>query len=1307
MKQIFLLLLAATSSIGVFAQGEIPVNMYTGTPDIRVNLYTLTDHDLSENFSMVYNINKYHIQGNYGTGWELVVGGSVTRVVRGLPDDFSDATRTGWLYANNFSNVLSFSNAADLSSTTYADETSDYNYINNLGYLKDTEPDLFSFSAGGISGKFMFNNSGGISLIPYQDLLIVPIYSGGTFPNPIIGWTITTNTGITYTFNETCAFSKQLTKTDNVANQYDETPLTLFDREYNQYKTTVNYTGAWMLSSINSYTGAALNYMYTGPVVVTNNGRMAQLFDAFAYSTLMTETLSTTTKRAYKITTSNGMWTNIDFGSINFYDPLRSQTKPFKSFVFSYNANQLTSIQEAGQCLKMAPYKFDYEQPDPFFVVSGTDQWGYPLWTNYLWTKPYSRLLPTIYVYPNKPLNERYRTSRITPYSGTEIILNGDGRSTGIGATWGALSRIVYPSGGESDFVFQGNNYYDATAQKDQYGGGIRLGSVTYYDGVNPQANITKSFVYTDANGHSSGRLINRPAFAVPVWEFYAPKITGNYNSSGIERTFSTLYNNGALPIAPLWRELTMVTNFDISGGETTTQGSTVGYTQVTVMRPGSGKAVYNYYVPAVYGDAATGTNPTDWVPTKMKFVRPSNLDMSILRTDINWDGSTPPAFSGEWSYPTFPSPYYDYERGLVWKKSEYNNSNTLIRTTQTSYQYIFKNNSPTTIKCLAYDLFANSKPNIYLYGAYTQLADLAKVIQTETVTTYDENNSSSNAIESVQNFYNSSYHRYVSQVKSTSADGTIYGTSFKYVQDYPYTGGGNPSDSTLWMIQSLKSLNRNSTVIEQINTVQPVNGTEQTSGAMLYKFRPLSGSNLTPFPRYQLAFRPSSLYTGFNPSNSTGNVFNYENTLYLTVSTINEYDNFGLPVSSVGEDRVTKGTLWGYNLRFPVATFTQARSGNIGFSDFETTSSASFTVTNPLKGQGRSGLNGMHPSATLTRTINKPANATNFTLSFWAKPAVGNSSITLQVILKNVLGTTLSTNNYTFNYKSGNPDYQYFTQAIDVSAMPSLFIVVVQGLSISPPVPPAAILPLLDDVGFYPDYATISSMTYDIPLGISSTTSPSGITSFSSYDSLGRIKLVMDQDHNIRKRYSYAFTGQALPSLIAAITGPPNYYVNYSIAFSAAGNPCISNVTYAWDFDNQNLFSSTGITSPTQTYSSPGSHNVKLKVTHPEFGQQLASLDYTVSYPPLAVSISDTYANSWFTFTATPSNTFGAGISYQWKQRNTGSTTWSMVGNSSTYQVKILTGSGTSVDVMCTISSNDGLAPPQTVDSTILTVTN
>jgi hypothetical protein len=147
------------------------VDPLTGRAVVSIPLGEISALDLSASVVLSHHGGALRVNegpGNAGMGWTVSMGGSISREVRGLPDDYNVAgdSRKGWLYGNNAANAQSFVPSADDVMTTCADEVADWNFINNLGYVNDSEPDIFYFNAPGISGKFVFGADGLPKLIP-------------------------------------------------------------------------------------------------------------------------------------------------------------------------------------------------------------------------------------------------------------------------------------------------------------------------------------------------------------------------------------------------------------------------------------------------------------------------------------------------------------------------------------------------------------------------------------------------------------------------------------------------------------------------------------------------------------------------------------------------------------------------------------------------------------------------------------------------------------------------------------------------------------------------------------------------------------------------------------------------------------------------------------------------------------------------------------------------------------------------------------------------------------------------------------
>ena len=116
-----------------------PVNLYNGTASVDIPLYTASaNNEANVPVALQYNgggIRVNEIASVAGLGWQLGAGGSITRVVRGLPDEQAP-----------------FRTDADLGYQRMREYA--------LGYqMNDFEKDIFFFSFPGGGGKFIFSAS--------------------------------------------------------------------------------------------------------------------------------------------------------------------------------------------------------------------------------------------------------------------------------------------------------------------------------------------------------------------------------------------------------------------------------------------------------------------------------------------------------------------------------------------------------------------------------------------------------------------------------------------------------------------------------------------------------------------------------------------------------------------------------------------------------------------------------------------------------------------------------------------------------------------------------------------------------------------------------------------------------------------------------------------------------------------------------------------------------------------------------------------------------------------------------------------
>lgn len=192
------------------------VDLYTGKTSVNLPLYGLKSGSISVPISLQANVNAHKVNeiGSYtGLGWNLNAGGAITRVMKSLPDEFA---------GNNISNSFQFpgwgylnikGNGQNVDLSYFDNPNPDVNILKNIiakgswnsktnvpdrGW--DLQPDEFYFNFGNYSGKFVFDQDGGINLIPQSNLKITPIFQVVSGVNKIAGFTVLTDDGFKYEF---------------------------------------------------------------------------------------------------------------------------------------------------------------------------------------------------------------------------------------------------------------------------------------------------------------------------------------------------------------------------------------------------------------------------------------------------------------------------------------------------------------------------------------------------------------------------------------------------------------------------------------------------------------------------------------------------------------------------------------------------------------------------------------------------------------------------------------------------------------------------------------------------------------------------------------------------------------------------------------------------------------------------------------------------------------------------------------------------------------------------------------------------
>lgn len=1160
---------AASSNNGqVAVVSNTNVDLYTGKLQTSLPLYTLTSSDIQIPISLSYTggggIRPSDFNTLVGLGWSLNAGGSISRTVRGLPDDATNG------YIGNSSTSLTTNNVGALVVATFNNPTnvcSNFNNVNNSkknNALLDGEPDVFYIQTPFFSARFTMDQNG------------VPVFQNSS--------------GLTVTHslykNSANSSNTGMVVTDDQGNQYyfgadslsrEQTSTMFFGKAY-------RFVSTWYLNKIilfNSKDVVTFNYTSGTSYSVKSDVLSKDYETGFSNTSTVPPTSPT------------GQFSGVDARPASFstvtYDPpkyLSSIITKLGEADFTYTANGNASLNGAnpwaltGITIKqMNPIPNAANITIKTFALNYTDvESGINIYSppvpGEVLVAQYRRLLSGITVAGNTtatstPLtlfNLKYNQSSAMPDRGlaqncdywgfannlTFVPDAGNGdqsfftnpdiemepsyytvSTNSLYASILALNEIDDLQGEALKIAYEPNTYYTTSppvvlgSATNVIVGGMRVSSLQK---VLPTGEtLTTNYSYNDDNGNSTGQLYN---------SYY------NLVSTYLGTSFDNYLGYGLSNLPTLTFSQTPYQYAD-------DKGVFVGYSAVKVTYPNGGYEIDNFTNFSDYPDGFAALDPF--------------YTITIRHPWEYYIGTMISSFS--------------YKRGLP--KSQIVKTQAGNKVTETDYSYATV--GPAAVKT---------------------------EIGLQDNTWYLNSNSTGGAIYGL-NVYNSNIENYrLTQTTRYDYDQKTNANSVAVITTYTYlTNGTVPSDNYK-LIKSVSTTNsKNQSQIktfyyacDAVAGIPMIVPADQTAIASL-----LTNGNSSAVIHQRLnnnnvirdIHNSYAVQTNINTNISLTSSAEYVTPQSSSTATLVKQQTFnydvstGLLLSTNEINGKSTSFQYGYNNSYPLAKIENASStcvytaqqttGSASISPAAIPGSASFTVgytgtvTITLGFAGSHGANDLtYVSGTLTGPVSANpvfcygctggAYSTSYTI---ANAPPGNYTFSASVSSTNNASNSPyitcsypkinSTKTYTneFFYEgfeqssntigAAHTGYMYYSGNYTVPfTPPNSRAYIIQYWNLAAGVwnfnekPYTANMLLtgpVDDVRVFPSDALMSTAVFNPLIGKTSATDPAGHSEFYQYDGLGRQTVILDNDLNIVRAFDYKYQQSVVPPVEYTVT--------------------------------------------------------------------------------------------------------------------------------------------------------------------------
>jgi len=482
--------------------GLTPVSFNTGVPNISLPLYEVKAGDLSMPITLSYHSNGFKPReeaGWVGLGWNLNVGGCITRMKKGAVDD----TRPG---GNNFGEFDAYSKAMDETNPDPLNQAYPFQKFLFATYTQqtyDTEPDIYVFNFMGHQGKFIYVN-GWPYFVEFERWIVQKSGSDGSFVIIDENGTQYNFTIVEYTRSKSPSKEDPLDPPQGWASCWQLTSVTSADKKHwiNFYYTPYTFGE---LNTVASQTysanygekapngNSACTITIPPPFSLTTNTPIGNNITGWSLSSIVTseqQTISfiqSTAGRQDLQSTQNALQQMVVYGQAGNPNTVIKKT----SFQYGYFGNtdfttyarlKLSGVYElnaADDTLNFHTFEYSNEfDPFPSKSSVGIDQWGY--------ANDGDVPVSAASLVQDVPI----QTSQ---YGTKQTIISPVPQPPAPKAQYamvGMLSKVHYPTGGYSSYSYEQNkySYYNSVSLPTEVTQMIPVHQQVFFENADPNA---------------------------------------------------------------------------------------------------------------------------------------------------------------------------------------------------------------------------------------------------------------------------------------------------------------------------------------------------------------------------------------------------------------------------------------------------------------------------------------------------------------------------------------------------------------------------------------------------------------------------------------------------------------------------------------------------------------------------------------------------------------------------------------------------------------------------------------------------